>query len=197
MRWQIKPSFTSRGFSDAGCIQTHLWGMQQGSHFKLVNQPPTVGAAVLSHCVRSARSSTQRSQFIIKRIPCIRFTGFIELNSIIHVDLGEAHNKENGNSINNVVIKYWDDGFLSFTLSSHSSGKVISPQGREGTARPLHERINNWTIVWEQTARTGVRVTTCVFSVRTAVHRLWVMWKGKLKDTEGKSGQNRVNYAVC
>lgn len=69
------------------------------------------------------------------------------MNAVIHVDLGEAHNKENGNSINNVVIKYGDDGFFSFTLSSNSSGKVISPQGRKGTARPLHEGINNWTIV--------------------------------------------------
>lgn len=65
----------------------------------------------------------------------------------INIDLDEANNKEN-NSINNVVINsQMPFFFFYFVLSSASSGKVISPQGRKGTARPLHEGINNWTIV--------------------------------------------------
>lgn len=48
--WQIKLSFTLRGFSNLACIQAHLCGMQQGSHFKPINHQPTVGAAEFRHC---------------------------------------------------------------------------------------------------------------------------------------------------
>lgn len=69
--------------------------MQQGSNFKLINQPPTVGAAVFSHC--SAHVAQHSVTDILLNTSALLFCGgIIYFNAIIHIDLGEANNKENG-----------------------------------------------------------------------------------------------------